>query len=155
NVVSGRARMIAGGEATAEETKENAVIILEQAQRMTRIIRQLLDFARRRGAHKSPADLRQVAGQTVALLTPLADKKEITLVLDQGEHSMAEVDTGQMQQALTNLIVNGIQAMPKGGKINVALSEVHARPPADHAGAPGEWVRLSVTDEGEGMAPET
>lgn len=156
NVVSGRARMIAGGELTALETRECAEIVVEQAQRMTRIIRQLLDFARRRTAHTSPEDLRHVARQTVALLAPIAEKRGVTLELvDEPSDLTAEIDVGQLQQALTNLIVNGMQAMPKGGKIAVRTEKVQATPPADHSGAAGDWLRITVLDEGEGMTEET
>ena len=40
-----------------------------------------------------------------------------------------------MQQALTNLVVNGIQAMPRGGRLTVALRRQHAAPPAGIGGA--------------------
>jgi signal transduction histidine kinase len=157
NVVSGRARMVAGGELTPAESRECAEIIVTQAQRMTRIIRQLLDFARRRVAQKSPEDLRNVARQTVALLGPIAEKRGVSLVVEDGEGPplTAEVDVGQMQQALTNLIVNGVQAMPKGGTLTVRAERAHAQPPADHGGAEGDWLRLVVADEGEGMTEET
>ncbi len=155
NVVSGRARLIATG-LEPVETKEYAEIIVGQAQRMTRIIRQLLDFARRRSAHKSPEDVRQVARQTASLLAPIAEKKGITLVVEETpEPLVAEVDAAQLQQALTNLIVNGIQAMPHGGQIAVKMSRAHAQPPADVGGPEGEYLRLDVTDEGVGMTEET
>jgi len=159
NVVSGRARMIAGGELTAPENREYADIIVGQAQRMTRIIRQLLDFARRRSAHKSPEDVRQVARQTASLLAPIAEKKGVDIALvepDLGDESLvAEVDAAQLQQALTNLVVNGIQAMPQGGKIAVTMARAHAQPPADHGGPDGPYLRIDVADQGVGMTEET
>src|SRR5262249_53447326 len=158
NVVSGRARMIAGGELSIAELRDSADVIVVQAQRMTRIIRQLLDFARRRGAQKAPEDLRQVARQTASLLGPIAEKRGVNLVVDGGDDGpplVAEVDVGQLQQALTNLIVNGLQAMPKGGTLTVRAERAHAQPPADHGGAEGDWLRLVVLDEGEGMTEET
>jgi signal transduction histidine kinase len=154
-VVSGRARLIADG-LSGEETRESALTIADQAQRMTRIIRQLLDFARRRSAAKSPEDLRAVARQTVSLLSPLADKRGARITLDEPDTPlMAEVDVGQLQQALTNLVVNAIQAMPRGGAVRCAVGRAPARPPADHGGAEGEYLSVAVTDEGEGMSEET
>src|SRR5262249_28436264 len=151
----GRARMIAGGELSIAELRDSADVIVVQAQRMTRIIRQLLDFARRRGAQKAPEDLRQVARQTASLLGPIAEKRGVTLEVGDGGALVAEVDVGQLQQALPNLIVNGVQAMPKGGTIRVDVERAHAQPPADHGGAEGDWLRLVVKDEGEGMTEET
>src|SRR5262249_35056271 len=57
NVVWGRARMIASGDLDGREVKESAETIVAQADRMVRIIRQLLDFARRRTAQKAPESL--------------------------------------------------------------------------------------------------
>jgi two-component system, NtrC family, sensor kinase len=161
NVVNGRARMIAGGDAQPGEVRECAHIIVEQTAKMTNIIRQLLDFARRRGAQKSPQDLAQLVRQTALLLTPLADKKAIEIAVVEPETDAlardltAEVDTGQMQQALTNLIVNAIQAMRGPGKIQVAATRSRAVPPADHGGPAGEYLCLSVADQGEGMSADT
>ncbi|EYF06621.1 sensor histidine kinase [Chondromyces apiculatus] len=151
NVVGGRAKMIARGLAP-EEVADSARIIAEQADRMARIIRQLLDFARRRGPQKASMDLTQLARQTLSLLEPLARKGQVTLQVDAPEGEVrAEVDPGQMQQVLTNLVVNGIQAMKKGGALSIRVERTEARPPADHGGAPGEYVALRVIDAGEGI----
>lgn len=156
NVVSGRARMIASGDLDAREVKESAETIVGQAQRMARIIRQLLDFARRRTAQKAPESLPELARRAVALLGPIADKRGVTLEVAEGAGPLrAEVDAVQLEQALTNLVVNGIQAMPKGGTVTVSVSRERARPPADHGGVEGDWVKIEVADQGVGMAPET
>ncbi|WP_437722379.1 sensor histidine kinase [Sorangium sp. So ce861] len=157
NVVGGRAKMIARG-LSPEEAADSARIIAEQADRMTKIIRQLLDFARRRVAQKAPADLAQIARQTLALLEPLARKRSVTLRLDEADlapsGAQAEVDTGQMQQVLTNLVMNGMQSMKRGGELTVRVERARARPPADHGGAEGEHVAIRVIDHGDGIAPE-
>ncbi|MGK3985682.1 ATP-binding protein [Sorangium sp. So ce136] len=154
NVVGGRAKMIARG-LPPEEAEESARIIAEQADRMTKIIRQLLDFARRRVAHKAPADLAHIARQTLVLLEPLARKRGVTLRLDEagGAPPRAEVDAGQMQQVLTNLVINGMQSMKRGGELTVRVERVRARPPADHGGAEGEHLAIRVIDRGEGIEP--
>src|SRR4051812_15420719 len=99
NIVAGRGYMIASGEATGDEVADNARIIMEQTERMTRIIRQLLDFARPRPVEKARADVRALAAQTVALLRPMADKQRVSLSLvGPDEPAVAVVDAGQMQQ---------------------------------------------------------
>lgn len=155
NVVSGHAKMIATGEISGREIEESARIVALQAERMTLIIRQLLDFARRRDPVRSPANVRACAVQTLTLLAPLAAKRSIALELAAEEPPVtALVDVGQIQQALTNLIVNGIQAMPKGGKLSVGVHREQAVPPADHDGRPGEYLCLWVEDQGVGMTDE-
>jgi signal transduction histidine kinase len=155
NVVSGRARMIARG-APPEEAVDNARIIAEQVDRMAKIIRQLLDFARPRGAQKAPADLATLARQTLSLLEPLGKKRAVGLHFEEraGAGARAEVDAGQLQQVLTNLIMNGIQATRGGGDLSVTIERVRARPPADHGGPEGDYIAIRVADQGDGIPPE-
>ncbi|APR86412.1 sensor histidine kinase [Minicystis rosea] len=152
-IVTGRAEMLAEGDGDTAETIKNARIIQEQSRRMTQIIRQLLDFARRRGTMRTGrADLARVVRDTFTLVSPLAQKRRITLRRD-GESSLAEIegDAEQAQQALTNVVVNAIQAMPRGGDIVVTLKRERARPPADHGGPEADYLALSVRDQGDGI----
>jgi signal transduction histidine kinase len=155
-IVSGRAQMIADGDLSGEELPRNGRIILEQSRRMTRIIRQLLDFARRPTIQGSKTDLRAIARDACSLVGPLAEKQGVRFALT-GQELPAEVkgDEEQLQQALTNLLINGMQAMPRGGVITVGVARERARPPADHGGGEGDYLLLSVEDEGVGMDPQT
>jgi two-component system NtrC family sensor kinase len=156
NIVAGRGYMIAAGEASGDEIKENARIIMEQTERITRIIRQLLDFARPRPVEKARADLRGLATQTVALLRPMADKQRVSLTLiGPDQPAMAVVDAGQMQQVITNLIVNAIQASGNGGVVNLGFRREVTTPPLKHGGTRGTFLCLYVQDEGHGMDAET
>ena len=158
NVVLGRARMIASGEAEGEEVPEYARIIAQQVQHMTAIIRQLLDFARRRTPQRTPEDLSRLVEHTLSLLQPMAARRGIALVAQTPGPLTLEVDPGQLQQALTNLVVNGMHAMKHPGTLHVRLGRARALPPVELGEEPGgterEWVRLDVLDEGEGIAPD-
>jgi signal transduction histidine kinase len=155
NVVSQRAKMIATKEVEGEEATEGARIVFEQSQRITAVIRQLLDFARRRTPQMAPQDLDAIIDQTATFLRPLARKRDaqIRIGASDGGH-VARIDAGQLQQALTNLMMNGLQAMPKGGELSVAIGRKHAQPPADHGGTAAEYLALEVSDQGTGIAPE-
>jgi two-component system, NtrC family, sensor kinase len=155
NVVSGRAKMVARGEVTGQEVSESCWVIVEQVDRMAKIIRQLLDFARRRAPARGPQPLVTLAEQTLELLRPMAGKRGIELAIDEEQPNiMAEVDGGQVQQALTNLVVNGIQAMPGGGKLTVHLGRLQATPPAEVGGAARDVACLVVEDQGQGIPAE-
>ncbi len=155
NVVVARGEMIARGETSAEETREYASVIVSSAQKMTRIIRQLLEFARRRGPRKERRDLAAVTAHVLELLRHLAQQQSVTLALDaSGGPYEADVDTGQIEQVLTNLVVNAVQAMPRGGPVEVSVRRERASPPADHGGAEGDWVAIRVRDQGGGITPE-
>lgn len=154
NVVVGRAKRILRG-APAEEVESNARIIVEQADRMTRIIRQLLDFARRRGAQKAPADVSAIAREVIGLLHPIAAKKRVTIAFDdRAGDARAEVDASQIQQALTNLVMNGVQAMDDGGELSVLLSRARVKPPPAHGGDEDDYLAIRVADRGNGIAPD-
>jgi two-component system, NtrC family, sensor kinase len=155
NVVVARAEMIAGGETSAEDAREYAGVIVSSAQKMTRIIRQLLEFARRRGPRKERRDLVALTERVLELLRPLSQRQNVELVLDaSGGPLEADLDAGQIEQVLTNLVVNAVQAMPRGGPVEVSVRRERAAPPADHGGAEGEWLAVRVHDRGEGIAAD-
>ena len=148
NVIVGRARLITDPDTTTAEAEKHARSIIEQAERVTAIIRQLLDFARRRGPELGRTDLHELSARVLELIRPLAEKRRVELALMPSTGScVAAVDYNQIQQAVSNLIMNGIQAMPSGGKLIVSVAG--SRDKKGHAG-----VTLSVKDSGTGIAPE-
>jgi signal transduction histidine kinase len=107
NVVSGRADLIASGRLSPAEVTDSARIIKEQVQRMTGIIRQLLDFARRKTPKRTATDLRALAQHTLDMLEPLAEQQCAVLALQADEVPVrVRIDAGQMQQVLINLVTN-------------------------------------------------
>jgi signal transduction histidine kinase len=151
-VIAGRARMLLDDDVTPGDVDKNSRIIIEQADRITGIVRQLLDFARRRSAQKSQTDLRSVVRQPLALLAPFADKRSVSIALDAGESPIdADVDSEQIQQTVTNLVVNGIQAMKKGGQLRVSVRKERIVPPSDIGGPESTFACVEVEDEGEGI----
>ena len=155
NVVSGRAGLIASGKLSEEEIVQSASAIQTEANKMTTIIRQLLDFARRNTPHRVKADLWQVVHDTCKLLTPIAQKQNVTVELpDRRDPATAMIDTAQIQQVLTNLIVNAIHAMPDGGQVRIAIENEAAVPPEDIERADGVFYRIDVEDEGAGIDEE-
>jgi signal transduction histidine kinase len=152
NVVSGRARMVAAREIAGDAVLDNARIIAEQADRMAIIIRQLLDLGRRRAPHKERQDVLALVRQTAALLVPLATKRGVSIhVEDAGGPALMEVDGTQLQQALTNLVVNAIHAMHDGGSVSVAIAHERACPPQDDSRGARTCLRVSVRDQGQGI----
>jgi two-component system NtrC family sensor kinase len=150
-VVSGYARLISDDESAGPEARENGGVIQEQAERMTSIIRQLLDFARRRRAERAPTNLVEVVERAARMLLPIAEKAGVTLELKLAQPELsAEVDGEQIIQVLSNLIVNAVQAMPSGGTVTVELDS--RRRQVD--GREHPFLRLAVRDRGVGMKPD-
>jgi two-component system NtrC family sensor kinase len=152
NVVAGRARLITEED---HDASKHAGIIIEQSTRMTKIIRQLLDYARRQPPEKERQDLRRLAAQALTLLETLAAKRGVMLRL---ESDLADVpviaDATQIQQALTNLLVNAIQASRTGATVDVVLRAASARPASNGKRPDGVFYEVSVQDHGQGMAPD-
>jgi signal transduction histidine kinase len=154
SVVSVRARLIASGEATGAEAIANANAILEQSERMTRLVRQLLDYSRRSAGVPTTVDLRHAALQAVEMLEPLAKARGVTLIAASEANGPLEVrgDAAQLQQVLTNLVLNGVQAMSAGGRLEIASGREPSGP--GPRGRNGERCWIRVTDEGPGIAAD-
>ena len=153
-VVSARAELLASGDVSAADAGANARIILEQTDRMTAIIQQLLDFSRRRATKIGLANLEQVITQTLDLIAPAAERANVTIECSPERPVFARVDTSQIQQVLANVFMNGIQAMPRGGRLRVTVGTRSARPPAGRNAPQGEYLCVSVEDQGTGIPRE-
>jgi signal transduction histidine kinase len=154
-VISGHAGLIAAGKLPADRVGQSAQAIKTETDKMTTIIRQLLDFARRSTPKRAAVDLVDLAGQTIEMLAAVAKKRNVTLSLSHDpEQATATVDADQIRQVFTNLIVNAGQAMPEGGTVQIAVHRAHATPPNGVDAEEGEYFRIDVTDDGEGIAQE-
>ncbi len=155
NVVSGRAKMVSLGQLNSEEISECAEIIDEQSDKMTKIIRQLLDFARIRKPEKKPSMMNELVDKVLSLLKPMASGKGIKFNIIRPEHlPVVNIDPGQIQQVLTNLIMNAIHAMPDGGEIKIVMKEEEAKPPADLGHEIVNYLCLEIIDKGTGIPGE-
>jgi len=158
SVVSARAQLISSTEMPRVAVAGNADIIVEQADRMTEIIQQLLDFSRRRAVKLSLVSLQPIVTRTFDLLSAVAERAHVVLRCDAVDTPLLSyIDQNQMQQALTNIILNGIQAMPTGGPLTVSIDTQRTHPPGELGAAPvadADFLRISVADAGTGIVAE-
>jgi two-component system NtrC family sensor kinase len=152
NVIAGRVKMLRRGNVEREASQEYLSAVAEQTERMTVIIRQLLDFAGRREPRPAPTDLHAIARATVRLVEPIARKHQVEVTTASEGAAMALGDPVQLEQVLSNLVVNGIHACGSGGKVEIACGTESASA-SDTAGAPRAYLR--VTDDGHGMDEPT
>src|SRR5207245_1601385 len=131
----------------------NGRTILEQADRMTRIIQQLLDFSRRRGTTMGLANLEQLVRRTLDLISPVAERANVRLECAASGPLFARLDQNQIQQVLANVFMYGIQAMPGGGRLRVDTGVRRVRPPTAGA-AEADYLCVTVADEGRGLASD-
>ena len=157
NVIAGRAKLIESEELDETEKLSSARVIREQVQRMSGLMRQLLDFARRRQGKKVQSDLTKLIQQVLEALQPIAIKSQVNIIYDATEvFPGVMMDSSHMQQVLFNLIINGIQAMPNGGDLKIALHLTRHWPGIPSYGQPKdsldqEWLALHIVDSGEGI----
>ena len=155
SVIVGRARLITETDSTIEEGRQHAARIIEQSERVATTIRQLLDFARRRGPQREATNVYDLARRTVELLRPLASKKCIALTLQPSDvRAVAPVDSTQIEQAMGNLIMNAVQAIRDQGEVRVSVQTEHLPTSTSVDRAAGEYVVLRVEDNGTGIAEE-
>jgi PAS domain S-box-containing protein len=118
---------------------------------------QLLAFGRRQPLNPKPTDIGPLVSNFAELLRrTLGESIELSIVTTGSAH-LAVVDVTQLQNALLNLVINGRDAMPRGGRLTIEISQV--RLDADYAQTypeirTGRYVLIAVTDTGEGMSEE-
>ncbi len=152
-IVDAGARLIES-ETSLDGAREQARDIATQATRMKAIIRNLLDFARRREPNHERFNVRDVVQQALNMLKSLAGARGVTLELLDGPPVDGLVDLTQLQQALTNLVMNAVYASSRGGRVEVSVSEGDATPPPEVGGPPGHYIRMTIRDFGEGMTEQ-
>ncbi len=154
NVVSGHARLIDQDTKASSEVKESARTVLEQAAKMTKSIRGVLDFSRRK-SDRRVVDLVELAESAQATLSPLARKARAQVVVERrGTVARVEASAQQILQVLTNLLVNAFQAMKEGGLVRVSVWERDLSPPPGTNSAPGRFIVVAVADQGSGITEE-
>jgi signal transduction histidine kinase len=130
---------------------------LEGARRAAALTHRLLAFSRQQPLDPKPLELnRLVAGMSELLRRTLGEQIEIETVLAGGLWR-AIADPNELENAVLNLAVNARDAMPEGGKLtietaNTALDEAYAS--SRQEVRPGQYVLISVSDTGAGMARE-
>ena len=124
-------------------------------ERSAHLVAQLLAFGRRQVTQREPLDVNQLIEDRLALLRG-AIPADIAVELSLGATRPIFADPSQLEQALMNLVVNALDAMPAGGRLEIATTD-RALPPVEAAAIrvePGLFVSLTVRDNGPGMSEE-
>jgi len=142
--------------------KKDLKIIQSEALRSRDIVRNLLDFARKRGIKKELTDINQLIQKTLNLLRHQAEISNIVLQeSDASDLPMIIVDADQMKQVFINLLKNAFDAMPKGGTLTVTtlahgLDGIDPHPVfgEKEQAIPRKLIEIRFQDTGEGIAKE-
>jgi signal transduction histidine kinase len=153
NVIELRAQLITSGSvATLHQAQQSAGVIIEQTRRMTRIIDEILSFARMQPAKIVRLDLVAVLRKAVALTEHISAKQNTSILLDAPQVAVeVDGDADKLLQIIVNLMINGVQAMPRGGTLSLSIHEELRAPLDDPDGVRRHYVRVDVADHGVGI----
>ena len=124
--------------------QEDLKVIEEEIHRMNEIVNQFLRFAKPASPLLEKTDVLSIVEETLQLLRPQIEKQRIVVEKEFQALPMIQMDPEQMKQAMLNLLLNAIQAMPQGGQLT--LSGRNSKE--------GQWIHLSIEDSGMGISPE-
>lgn len=124
-----------------------------QAERIRTVVDQLLNFSERANIGVQRSDLKCLVDETLAILQPIADKGGVQIVQTGGSVE-AQFNSAEIQQVVTNLVTNAIQAMPAGGKLEIVTDATLANAPGRPRREPEPFARITVRDHGVGISPD-
>ncbi len=138
-----RGKLTAGGGEASAGAQRHVDILSGEMQRLDRVVQTLADFSRPMELHLREHDLRNVVGAVMELTSVEMEEHGVhASVAAPQEPMMVRVDAELVQQALLNLLLNGMQAMPNGGALRVTMRREQ------------QFAVVEVADEGEGIPPE-
>lgn len=125
------------------DARRHVDVIGSEIQRLDRVVQTLVDFTRPVELRLSEIDLRRLVDEVVVLASPDAERHGVSIVRDFPRVGLfVKVDADLVKQAVLNIVLNGVQAMPDGGTLNL----IGSREDGD--------AQLEVRDQGTGIPQE-
>jgi len=156
-VINGYAAMIEQDLRTGEADPRHVHEIRRAGDRAEQLVRQLLAFSRRQILQRSVIDLNELTANLVGMLARMIGEDIALAFRPAAGIGTIRGDAAQLEQVLVNLCINARDAMPRGGRLEIATAEVELgeADAEDLSGIrPGPHVMLTVADDGEGMSPD-
>lgn len=152
--IKGFAQFLRSKFSPGSEEERYSDIMIEEVERLDRVVQELLDFAKPVVAEIRPSDTNAIVEDALSLVSEDADFKNVRIVTElAGDLPHILVDARQVRQALLNVLLNGMEAMGAGGTLKVTTTIVAPEGGAAPAGADERprHVAVYVTDTGDGM----
>ena len=144
-VIDGRAKQLLDRTDNSVEMRQrNLTIIRTQSERITRIVKQLLNLSRPYHLHTKHVKISNLIQETIDAVEVSAATNQVQIKTNCSDEIIVEVDSGLILQALMNVCQNAIQAMPFGGILTIEC----------FANGDGQNSFIKISDTGTGIAPQ-
>jgi len=154
NVIGGRAETLRRKLQGNDVADKNLRIIITQIERIARIVRGMLDFARARESHRSSIQVIPVLRRVLEFLSERIEEVGVKVEGSLPTEAMPVLaDADQIYEVFLNLVSNSLDAMPQGGTLRVS-ARVITESPLQRAAAAGEVLAISLEDTGTGIRRE-
>lgn len=142
--IRGASEILAGSDDPAERG-EFSGILMKEVDRLNRVVARFLDFARPKPAERAVADLAEAVEEVRTLVRLEAERRHVETVLAMdSDLPRIAIDPEQLRQVVLNLVMNALQAMEEGGRLEICAK----------GEGRGEGVTLLVRDTGPGIPHE-
>ena len=125
------------------DTRRHMDIIDSEIHRLDRVVQTLVDFMRTRELHTEEVDFRKLLEDVALLAAPSAAQQGVEIKRNFPDAPLGvKVDTDLLKQAVLNIVLNGVQAMPEGGDLTISAKRQ------------GDMIVTEIRDQGKGIPPE-
>lgn len=130
--------------ADAESLAKSRGLIIDEAKRLENLVSQWMHYSRPEPPSTSDVDVSSMLQDVISVMEPQARHMNVTIEMTRPETDelIVRADQQRLHQVFTNLVLNGIQAMPKGGRLAVEILQIADR------------VEVTVSDQGAGFSDE-
>lgn len=132
-----------GATPPAEALTTHVNIIGEEIRRLDQVVQGFLRFSRPEELQLEPVSVADLVADITDVVRPQAEQQGITVQTETQHSLVAQMDRAMVRQALLNLALNAIEAMPNGGTLTLRVLP-----------APDEQIEIDVVDTGIGIEPE-
>jgi len=157
-VVKGYCDLLLASRPVDDPCYEPVEQISKAAKRAAALTGQLLAYSRKQMLHPQIVDVNRLLGELADPIRKIIGERISLKITPSADPATVRVDVGQVQQAITNIVLNARDAMPGGGTLTVETANAEMLPPS--LGSPGEsgpcpCVVLAISDTGTGMDQDT
>lgn len=122
------------------DTRRHVDVINSEIQRLDRVVQTLVDFTRPVELRLNDMDLRRLVEDVVSLASPAAEKHDVLIEREAAPDALpVRIDGDLVKQAILNIVLNGVQAMPDGGTLRLTVKR------------DGDSALISIRDQGAGI----